>query len=812
MGHDVFLSHSSKDKAVADQVCMALEANGIRCWIAPRDILPGMDWSEAIVHGIAECHVTLLVFSNDANASPQVRREVQRAFEKGCSVLPFRIDNVTPTDALEYYLAPVHWLNAVEPPLDAHFDVLVQTVRRLLPTPAPAPPPAAPQETPVAPPEPTGNLPTPMTPYIGREAELNAWYERLLAPTTRMLTLCGFGGMGKTRSALELATRCLPTFPQGVWWIELEETTTGEEMLQRLALTLGLSLKPQPSVREQLVAFLRERHILVALDNVEQIPDAGSALNPLVQAAPQAKWLVTSRRALEIAAEQVVEIAPLPQEEAEALFVQRAQARQPGFEHTDANAADIAELCRRLEGMPLAIELAASRTVGMTPRDILNRLDEWFRLLQTRAPHLPPRQRALNGAIEWSHNLLTEDDKQLFAELAVFASGFTLEAAEAICDVIDVFEGVQELRRHSFLRTQTHATTQQMRFMMLELVREYAEQKLYGDQVRRSHAEFFLTFAEQQAAKLRTREEAQALDAIGAERDNLQSALRWAVRTKQHQLCARLALALAPALYHLGLWTDAQQCFEIGLDAANTLTGGGGVLCAALHNDMARLALDRGDREAAQRHAAAGLELYSDLNHSAGRADSQNLLGVIARQEGELDRAAALFAAAQALWAESEHKGRADTLHNLAFLSALRSDNAAAQQLYAESLIQRRAAGDARGEAETLGNLGVLAYFAGDRSAARRLYLDSLALRRTLRERHGIALMLYNLAELSEEEGDLNRAVALFGAAERILSELHSTYAADAVTALERVAAAMGESLFAAARQAAACTPWETLI
>ena len=816
MGHDVFLSHSSKDKAVADQLCTVLETNGIRCWIAPRDILPGQDWSEAIVRGIGECPVTLLIFSAAANESLQVRREVQRAFEKQRSVLPFRIDNVTPVEALEYYLSPVHWLNAVTPPLEAHLDELVQTVRRLLPTPAEPPTAAAQAPAPEilspAPSEPEGNLPVPMTPFIGRAADLKAWYELLQLPKTRLVTLLGFGGMGKTRSALELARRCLPDFPQGVWWFELEEATTGEEMLQRIALTLGLTLKPHPSVKEQLIAYLRDRHALLALDNMEQIPDAGVALYPLVQAAPNIKWLITSRRALEIAVEQVIEIPPLLQEEAEALFLDRVQARQPSFERTAENTEDIAELCRRLEGMPLAIELAASRAVAMTPRDILGRLSEWFRLLQTRAPHLPPRQRALHGAIEWSHNLLTDEDKALFAELAVFSNGFTLAAAEAICDVYDVVEGVQELRKHSFLRTQTHQTTQQMRFLMLELVREYAEQKLSQDEVRRSHAEFFLKFAGERAAKLRTRDEAGALEELSVERDNLRVALQWTHGSGDNLLCARIALALGPPLYSIGLWTDAQKCFDMGLEAAGRLAAEGLALRAALSNDLARLTLDRGDYGAARLHAEAGLAIAKEIQAPEGSADSLNLLGILAMRAGEDAQAQALFEEALPLCPETAPKGRADALHNLAFLAERRSDPAVAERLYAESLAYRNAAGDARGEAETLGNLGAMAFRAGDHSTARQLYIKSLNLRRTLRDRHGIALMLANLGEVAEVGDDPDRAVGLYVHAERYLRELQSAFVAFPAEALERLASSMGAEMFQTVRQQTARTPWETLV
>lgn len=825
MGHDVFISHSSKDKAVADAVCAALESHAIRCWIAPRDIVPGMDWSEAIVRGIAECPVLALVFSQNANDSIQVRREVQRACERGRTVIALRIDAVMPNEALEYYLSSLHWINASSPPAPEHLDLLVQTVQRVLAPPdaqegprVSSPPAAAPDPSVLSPatsaisPPAVGNLPVATTPFIGRETELTAWQALLLSPTTRVLTLAGFGGMGKTRSALELATQCAACFSHGAFWIELEEAHTAEDMQQRIAHGLGLILKPDSSVQEALTAFLHDRQVLMTLDNTEQIPDAGKVVHALAQNAPRVKWLVASRHPLEIAEEQVVEVPPLTQEAAEDLFLQRAQARQAEFQRTEENAEDIAELCRRLEGMPLAIELAASRIVGMTPRDILNRLSEWFRLLQTRAPHLPPRQRAMNGAIEWSHELLGDEDKALFAQLAVFSHGFTLDAAEAVCDVFDVFEGVQELRRHSFLRTETQATTQRMRFLMLELVRDYAEQKLSGVEARRRHADFFLEFAEKQVTKLRTQDETRALDELSVEFDNLKSALFWAKQAGEQALCARLALALAPALYSRGLWTDALRCLQAGYEAAGALTGEERRLPMALGIRLAGLALDRGESDIAQSKAEEALTLAEALNDPAGKADAINLLGLLAREAGENDRARELFEKTLTLRTETDHNGRAISLHNLARLATTRKEFEEAKRLYQESLTHRRAAGDLRGEAEILGNLGALAYRADNREEAQRLYRESLKLRRDLKDRHGIALMLYNLGEVAEAENEGAVALALYVHAERMLHEQHSALANVASETLARLATAQGETEFTAARQASLNAGWETLV
>lgn len=811
MSYDIFISHSSRDRAVADAVCAALERHNMRCWIAPRDIVPGTDWSAAIVDGLIASRATVLIFSAHANASLQVRREVQFTCEQGRALVPLRIDETLPESAMAYYLNPVHWLNAIAPPLEQHLDALVDVVRRVLEdtgtteaAPAAAPAVTAPAPAPAFA---RGSVPAALTPFIGRESETAAWQELLRQPATRLLTLVGFAGMGKSRCALELAGRCVgPDFPEGVWWVELHEATTSEQMLERIAHTLSLEVDPQKALRDQVAARLNQRLLLV-LDNTEQIADAGAIVNALLQAAPPMTCLVAARRALEISAERTVEVLPLSQEEAEALFMERACARSATFERTVANDADITELCRRLEGMPLAIELAASRASGMTPHDMLERIEDRFRLLQTRSPDLPARQRALTGAIEWSHDLLTEDDQQLFAQLSVFARGFTLPAAEQVCDVCDVFEGVHELRRHSFLRAETHAETQQMRFFMLELVREYAARKLTDEEFHERHARFFVRFAEERAAKIRTPDEAAALGEMALELDNLRAALGWSKQNADRaELCARLALALHPVLYRRGFWSELTACLEAGLAALDSLPAGDAASAprrALLRRHRGSLAHDRGDLQTARTEAEAALALYREQNDAVGAADTLNLLGVIATDAGSPAEAKALFEEALAQRRPEDHCGRALSLHNLARLASSRGEIEASRQLYEESLAERRAAGDTRGAAETSGNLGVIAYKQGDFAEARRLYEESLRLYLSLGDQQGIALMCHNLGEIAEEAGDRNDAVRLFFHAERIFGELQSAYAAAPAEALARLTGTMGADAFALARREA---------
>ncbi len=665
------------------------------------------------------------------------------------------------------------------------------------------------------------NLPLISTPLIGRTQEVKMWCALLRQLTTRLLTLLGFGGMGKTRCALQLSELCLSDFPEdfpeGVWWVELEETRSGEEMVNRMASRLPLALQPQPSVREQLWNFLRDRQLLLVLDNTEQNPDATQVIHELLNVAPSVKCIVTTRRALELQVERVVDVPPLPPSDAERLFVERARARKVDFALTPDNAVDVAELCRRLEGVPLAIELAASRIVGMSPREILHRLSERFRLLQTRAPNLPARQRALRGAIDWSYDLLTDDDKDLFAQLAVFAGGFALSDAEAVCDALDVMEGVMELRRHSLLRSETDAATQQTRYFMLESVREYAMEKMQGFtdagmQVRRRHAEHFLRFAEQQATQERTPNESAALREMERNSDNVRAALLWAREfvvshevpmqsgrsdDEAAELCARLALALGWFLELRGFWQTALQFTHIAIDSSpnHPTTQPPNLLIARLLRLQASLHHDLGDLPAARQRAEESLEAFRQLHDDAGVAASLNLLGLIARREGKLDEAASHFEESLRLYRALGDSARAaGCLSNLGLLAERRSEPDTARRFFEESLALARDAGDQRGIATARNNLGMMSFAQNDFAGARRCYTDALRVERELGNRLGIATALHNLGEVAESARDLDRAVHLFSAALQTFTELGSpwaTYSADALTKLGRTAEAV---------------------
>jgi predicted ATPase/class 3 adenylate cyclase len=643
------------------------------------------------------------------------------------------------------------------------------------------------------------NLPSPSTPFIGRETEVAGWLELLREPQTRVLTLTGFGGLGKTRAALKIAELCAheyaQEFPNGVWWIELDEARSAEAMIQRIASDLNFYVQAPPSAREQVLNYLHGQKVLLVLDNTEQIEGAEAVVRSLLEASPHLKCLITTRRALQIQAERRAEVRPLQPSEAHELFVERAQARKDDFVITPENVADIAELCQRLEGIPLAIELAAARIAVLAPRQIIERLDKRFQLLQTRAPDLPPRQRALRGAIDWSYELLPEEDRGLFAKLAVFAHGFTLNDAEAVTDDFDALEGVMELRRHSLLRDETVAATQKTRYLMLEAVRDYATEKLEelgeeGRQVRERHAWYFEGLAAAHIEKLRTPDEGLALRELESAFENLRAAADWARSEGRHELCARLCLVLGMYLQKRGFTSEAVRRIEIGLEVVGEV--GAGQLMAQLFNERAGLHLDEREPTAARELAEGALALFQSVQDGRGQAQAHNLLGLAALDEAEWQAARAELEIARQLFGQADDQpGVAAALTNLGVAEysdpAGNREQAAAR--WKETLQLRHQLGDARGIAEASNNLGALALDNGDLESAQRLQSDALEQEQALRHIFGVARSLYNLGEVALLRGDVTRSARLSAAAACLFGKVESTHQSAAREQIEAACA-----------------------
>src|SRR5829696_2463714 len=389
---------------------------------------------------------------------------------------------------------------------------------------------------------------------IGREKEVSEVCDLLRGHDTRLLTLTGPGGIGKTRLALQAAADLLDDFPDGTFFAPLATLTEAELLLPAVAETLGVRETGEQPLEESLKDYLSERRLLLLLDNFEQVLGAAPAVTELLAGAPGLKVLATSRTPLGLYGEHeyavpplslpdvrhLPDIAALSQYAAVSLFIERAQAAKAEFEVTSESAPAVAEICVRLDGLPLAIELAAARIKMLPPRAMLQRLSSRLKLLTGGARDLPERQRTLRATIEWSHALLDEGEQLLFGRLAVFSGGRTLEAIEAICDTkgdlpMDAFEGISSLLDKSLLR-QEEGPNGEPRFVMLETVHEFAREKLgqsaEAEEIKRVHAQYFLTLAEEAFPELRGPDQLEWLERLEAEHDNMRTALSWALERK----------------------------------------------------------------------------------------------------------------------------------------------------------------------------------------------------------------------------------------------------------------------------------------
>jgi predicted ATPase len=405
------------------------------------------------------------------------------------------------------------------------------------------------------------NLPSQRTSFVGREKEITEIKD--LLGRTRLLTLTGPGGTGKTRLALRVAGGSFDRFPDGVFLVDLSATTNPILVPSEIAAVLRLREAPGGDPADTLFDHLRDKTLLLVIDNFEQLLDATPVVSRVLDSAPDVKLLATSRVPLRVSGEQEYHVSPLPlplnhfddpdrltDYDSIRLFMERATAVRPDFRITQENAAALAEICSRVDGLPLALELAASRVKVLSPEDLVTRLEKRLPLLTSGARDLPGRQRTLRGAIQWSHDLLVAEERRLFARLAVFAGGWTLEAAEAICGPkleLELVDGLTSLVDSSLV-TRSNVSDASIRFGMLETIREYAEDSFTGsaDEVgtRHRHAEFFRAFAEAGEPHLMGKDRLRWFKFLELEHDNLRSAMDWAEKTGDIATALRTATAL----------------------------------------------------------------------------------------------------------------------------------------------------------------------------------------------------------------------------------------------------------------------------
>jgi len=720
-------------------------------------------------------------------------------------------------------------------------------------------PPCAPRPAPSA-----WHLPFQFTRFFGREEEITQLLHLLTPPSSEgarrgipLLTLTGPGGTGKTRLAIEVAERLKETLLPALWFVPLAELDDPLRLGEALRDALQLPRQTYPPALEQVITFLngREGSSLLLLDNFEQIAAGGAPVVwTLLQRVPSLRCLVTSRRPLGLPGEREFPVLPLPIPEMQPqrpdhpitqspdhlitpehlmqypsvqLFVDRAQAARPEFQITPQNAGAIAAICERLEGIPLALELAAARARVLTPAQMLERLNERFDLLTSRRADKGERHRSLWAAIDWSYRLLPPELRRLFGCLSVFRGGWSLEAAESVCKEPRALDYLSQLRGHSLILAEESSVT--IRFRMLETIREFAGEVLDESEkaaLRQSHLAFFLTLAETASPHLKGPEQAAWLDRLETEHDNLRAALKYSMEEERKRSSSlssppasalRLTVALQQFWWTRGHLSEGRQWSAAALsqkDAqertrtrANALNGAGNLArmqgdyasAGALHQESLSIYREIGDREgmsyalnnlgivakqqadytSARAYYEESLAIHREMGNWWAIAGSLNNLGIVAKQQADYTSARALYEEALVINRQIGNRAwEAANLNGLGGVAYCQGDYAAARTLLEESLTIRRELGDRGGIASSLHSLGMLAQKCGDAALARSLYEEALAIRRELSDPQGFADPLNSLAALAREQGDPARARAYLAECLALCRELGSRYVA----------------------------------
>jgi predicted ATPase/class 3 adenylate cyclase len=595
------------------------------------------------------------------------------------------------------------------------------------------------------------NLPTQLTTFLGRERELAEAAQQLAA--TRLLTLTGPGGTGKTRLSLQLAAESADEFADGVFFVPLALITEPSLVVPAILGALGLSATGGRQPTEVLVDHLATRCLLLVLDNFEQVTEAGPIVTELLSAAPRVKMVATSRSPLRVYGEREYAVPPLDlpdlshlptaarlsQFEAVALFIERATAVRPGFAVTNENAPAVAEICVRLDGLPLALELAAARIKLLTAQAILARLEKRLDLLSSGARDLPARQQTLRGAIAWSYDLLEEPERRLFACLGVFAGGTTLEMVDAVVGSeagIDVLDGIASLVDKSLVR-QEASDDEEPRFALLQTIREYAQERLdaeeFGERVRRRHAATFLALAEEAAPMLLTAAGRRWLDRLESEHENLRAALGWSIAVGDATIAQRLITAL---------WRFWQMR---------------AYLAEARKRCVEALAVPGGDAD------------------PAVRARALEATGGIAYWQADFESAAAYYEEALELDRAAGDPARtAESLYNLAMAAVIDVDQTAIARAGAqaeEALELFRSVGDQRGAARALWALGNVAHSAGEPERAIAALDEATPIFRELGDRFMLAWADFTRGAAALKIGDHEGARSRFDEALRIFRD-----------------------------------------
>ncbi|MBA3470255.1 MAG: tetratricopeptide repeat protein [Herpetosiphonaceae bacterium] len=630
-------------------------------------------------------------------------------------------------------------------------------------------------------------LPAVPTSFIGRTGEITAICA-LLAGGARLLTLTGLGGTGKTRISLHVAARLADQWSHGVVFVALATISGAEFVRSAIVQALGIKEVSGQSLETTLLEYLHDKHLLLVLDNFEHVIDAAPLVGTLLGAAPRLTVLVTSRTVLHIYGEQTFVVPPLAapnpahlpsldllhDSEAIRLFVARALAADASFVLSQSNARAVAEICYRLDGLPLALELAAARIRLLPPADLLARLDQRLPVLSSGSRDLPQRQQTLRDMMDWSYQLLSATERDTFIRLSVWTGGWTVEAAATMLGVestdLNLLETLAALLDSSLILRDPAAES---RWTMLQIVREYALSRLAeSDQlavVQRQHGEYIVNLAEVASPELNGAQQELWLARLEQEHDNVRAALHWSI---VH--APLLALQLSGALWRFW-WThshlsEGRSWLEQVLALPGEATAAARVRAL---NGTGALAWSQGDYDPATRYFEQCLALQRSIGDTRGAAMTLNNLGLVAIKRADYAQATAFFSENLPIFRDLDDLySYAATLSNLGMVARYQGDYAQARRLFEESLAPRRALANRWAIAASLTNLGVVALYQHDYAQARELYHESLAILADLGEKESIAECLEGLAGVFVAQQQPVRAARLCGAAEALRSAI----------------------------------------